>query len=87
MNQPFELEAENANRSSVNRSIENNSAKIEQNGKSLFDTPTNAQRKAEVSANNRKRRSTKREKSDDDLFANRKPITEVLHDIYDKNIQ
>lgn len=23
----------------------------------------------------------------DDLFANRKPITEVLHDIYDKNVQ
>ncbi len=26
-------------------------------------------------------------KSDEDMFANRKPITEVLHDIYDKNIQ
>jgi len=25
--------------------------------------------------------------NDDDLHANRKPITEVLHDIYDKNIQ
>jgi hypothetical protein len=26
-------------------------------------------------------------RSKDDMFANRKPITEVLHDIYDKNIQ
>ncbi len=26
-------------------------------------------------------------RNDDDLFSNRKPITEVLHDIYDKNIQ
>ncbi len=26
-------------------------------------------------------------KKDDDMFANRKPITEVLHDIYDKNVQ
>ena len=29
----------------------------------------------------------KRENSSEDLFANRKPITEVLHDIYDKNVQ
>jgi len=27
------------------------------------------------------------EKSNDEMFSNRKPITEVLHDIYDKNIQ
>lgn len=26
-------------------------------------------------------------RSKDDMFANRKPITEVLHDIYDKNVQ
>ena len=29
----------------------------------------------------------KKENSSEDLFATRKPITEVLHDIYDKNIQ
>jgi hypothetical protein len=29
----------------------------------------------------------KKAKKEEDLFANRKPITEVLHDIYDKNIQ
>ena len=29
----------------------------------------------------------KKGKKDEDPFANRKPITEVLHDIYDKNIQ
>ncbi|MEO6590149.1 MAG: hypothetical protein ABIP06_12685 [Pyrinomonadaceae bacterium] len=33
------------------------------------------------------RRKTKKSKKDDDPFANHKPITEVLHDIYDKNIQ
>lgn len=30
---------------------------------------------------------TRSKPSEDDLFANRKPITEVLHDIYDKNVQ
>jgi hypothetical protein len=33
------------------------------------------------------RDSSKSSRRDDDLFAERKPITEVLHDIYDKNIQ
>ena len=53
----------------------------------------------ETRSNERRKRQTVRRKSrghhpekssgmDDDLFAkNRKPITEVLHDIYDKNIQ
>lgn len=33
------------------------------------------------------KKKSKRGKKDEDPFANRKPITEVLHDIYDKNIQ
>ena len=33
------------------------------------------------------RSNEKTYQNDDDLHANRKPITEVLHDIYDKNIQ
>ena len=33
------------------------------------------------------RKKSKKGKKDDDPFANHKPITEVLHDIYDKNIQ
>jgi hypothetical protein len=33
------------------------------------------------------RKKSNRNKKDEDLFANRKPISEVLHDIYDKNIQ
>ena len=33
------------------------------------------------------RKPAKETQSEDDLFSNRKPITEVLHDIYDKNIQ
>jgi hypothetical protein len=35
----------------------------------------------------RRKTQQKNERNEDDLFANRKPITEVLHDIYDKNIQ
>ena len=30
------------------------------------------------------RKKNKKSKKDEDLFANRKPITEVLHDIYDR---
>ena len=33
------------------------------------------------------KKKTKKAKKDEEMFANRKPITEVLHDIYDKNIQ
>ncbi len=33
------------------------------------------------------RKKNKKSKKDEELFANRKPISEVLHDIYDKNIQ
>lgn len=39
------------------------------------------------SSNGENKPKKKKEKSNDDLFANRKPISEVLHDIYDKNIQ
>ena len=35
----------------------------------------------------KKRPSSKRPKSSDDPFSDRKPISEVLHDIYDKNVQ
>jgi flagellar motility protein MotE (MotC chaperone) len=51
--------------------------------------------KEEYQSNNRQTvrpRTTPRKRpasntKEDDLFANRKPITEVLHDIYDKNLQ
>ena len=33
------------------------------------------------------RKKAKKGKKDEDPFANHKPITEVLHDIYDKNVQ
>lgn len=33
------------------------------------------------------KKKSKKSKKEDELFANRKPISEVLHDIYDKNIQ
>lgn len=37
-------------------------------------------------ANGESKPKKKKEKTKEDLFANRKPISEVLHDIYDKNI-
>lgn len=33
------------------------------------------------------KKKARKAKKDEEMFANRKPITEVLHDIYDKNIQ
>lgn len=58
-----------------------------QNGRSLFDDSNEVSGKVRVKKNNRTTRRNKKDKSTDDLFSNRKPITEVLHDIYDKNIQ
>ena len=42
---------------------------------------------SEIQQSVRRKPKQQSEQSEDDLFANRKPITEVLHDIYDKNIQ
>jgi hypothetical protein len=49
----------------------------------------NAEETAARAANgsSQPREKRKKEKSGEDIFANRKPISEVLHDIYDKNIQ
>ena len=49
-----------------------------QNGKSFIDAPQLS------NANDEKNHKEKKGKSKDDLFANRKPISEVLHDIYDR---
>jgi hypothetical protein len=54
-----------------------------------------SQKSGEYQSNNRqtvRRKNPPKSKSsgitnEDDLFAKRKPITEVLHDIYDKNVQ
>jgi hypothetical protein len=51
--------------------------KIEQNGKSLFET--NGSR----TLNGEKSQTDKNGNSKEDAFASRKPISEVLHDIYD----
>ncbi len=63
---------------------ENSETDIEQNGKSLF-SPENSTRPRRSSTTRRARE--KQKGSGDDPFADRKPISEVLHDIYDKNIQ
>ena len=51
------------------------------------------QREASIKKQGVRRKTSLRDKvfrknsDDDDMFANRKPISEVLHDIYDKNVQ
>ena len=49
-----------------------------QNGKSFLDAPQSS------NANGENKHKAKKDKSKDDLFANRKPISEVLYDIYDR---
>ncbi len=51
---------------------------ISQNGKSFLDAAQSA------NTNGENEQKEKKSKSKDDLFANRKPISEVLHDIYDR---
>lgn len=63
---------------------EDASGPIERNGKSLFDkTPESS----ESTRRSPRRQRKNGRQPDDSPFAERKPITEVLHDIYDKNIQ
>jgi len=56
-----------------------------------FQTPEEAgDNVAEVDSNGdqqQKRKSRKRTESDQNKYASRKPISEVLHDIYDRNVQ
>ncbi len=83
MNQPFELSEARENKNTVRSFSEDNSTQdFEQNVKSLF-SDTNETNGSETV----RRRRSKKETSNDDPFVDRKPITEVLHDIYDKNIQ
>ncbi len=63
---------------------ENADGANQQNGRSLFSAD-NSPRPRRSSTTRRPR--TIRQNSSDDPFADRKPISEVLHDIYDKNIQ
>ncbi|MDQ3633373.1 MAG: hypothetical protein M3405_02530 [Acidobacteriota bacterium] len=57
--------------------------------RSVVDTTAEKEeRQSQNSKQSVRRKLTRRNKNnEEDLFANRKPITEVLHDIYDKNIQ
>ena len=54
-----------------------------QNGRSLFDTSSETQ---STNGEDKSEKNGKENKSNskEDLFANRKPISEVLHDIYDR---
>ena len=56
-----------------------------QNGRPLFDTTNNSQSaNGENNGENNGKEKEKNGKSKEDLFANRKPISEVLYDIYDR---
>ncbi|MEZ5428094.1 MAG: hypothetical protein R2747_17615 [Pyrinomonadaceae bacterium] len=94
MNHPFELhesadgEKPRAETGQTQTPEEYSSENYNRNGKSLFA----ADQTGETSSSSRTRgktrsRRTRKESSDDDPFGDRKPISEVLHDIYDKNIQ
>ncbi len=85
--QPYELVEQQENRNSVRSTGENYLQDFEQNDKSLFsDNNYETKSNRRETAPRRRSRAAKEEKSDDP-FVDRKPITEVLHDIYDKNIQ
>ncbi len=82
--QPYEFVEPQENKNTVRSAGENYVQDFEQNDKSLF-----ADNNRETKTNGREtvRRRAKKEEKGDDPFVDRKPITEVLHDIYDKNIQ
>ena len=85
-NQASQL-AENSNGKTAMQSITNQTAENNrnQNSRSLFDE-SGETHKVSVKQSKQPRRGRKKKKSkEEDLFSNRKPITEVLHDIYDKN--
>lgn len=72
------------NRSVVSRDDETESQNsFEENSRSLFSPDGNLRR----SKPGAKRSRSKRSRSKEEPFSDRKPISEVLHDIYDKNIQ
>lgn len=80
--QPFEFQRSVVNERSD--SAETSGNEIEQNGKSLFSHGNSTRPRRSSST---RRGQVKKKDPGDDPFADRKPITEVLHDIYDKNIQ
>ncbi len=57
--------------------------------KSIVDEKPEREKKETVNStqNVRRKLTQRKKKNEDDPFGKRKPITEVLHDIYDKNIQ
>lgn len=61
----------------------------ENNGLSEKEYDRRSEQKYQQSVRRKAARNENRpvKKTEEDMFANRKPITEVLHDIYDKNIQ
>lgn len=84
MNQPFELTAETADKkNSVRRTRESSSGHNERNGRSLFGADAGRETTADNRDKTRKKPSKKDGSDDDEPFAGRKPISEVLHDIYD----
>ncbi len=84
--QPYEFAEPQESKNTVRSAVENYVQDFEQNDKSLF-SDNNHETKTTGKETVRRRSSSKKEENGDDPFVDRKPITEVLHDIYDKNIQ
>ncbi len=75
-----ELAETNGNNIKLNGDSTESAEINRQNGKSLFDVmPAEI-----VNGENAVKETEKKEKSSEDIFANRKPISEVLYDIYDR---
>ncbi len=86
----FKSVKETTNRKKLSRKTWENveKAETEKLFRSVVDTKAEKEeQRANDSKQSVRRKLTRRRKNEDDMFANRKPITEVLHDIYDKNIQ
>ncbi|CAN5304219.1 hypothetical protein BH20ACI1_BH20ACI1_01970 [soil metagenome] len=74
-----EIAEQNGNSITLQNNSDESAEQNAQNVRSFMDTNNLAKQNAE-----NKNGKEKRKKSKDELFANRKPISEVLHDIYDR---
>lgn len=81
--QPAQM-AENTEDKGLIQGLANEPDEKRSNGRSLFQDPAEARRRP---PDNKRDKTGRKKDAADDVFTNRKPITEVLHDIYDKNIQ
>ncbi len=75
-----EIAEQNGNSVTLQNNSDEPAEQVFPNIKSFMDSHNSTDQNAENKSDGRERRK----KSKDELFANRKPISEVLHDIYDR---